>query len=240
MGHSREREREQLHFSRPTNHLQIDLFLFFSFTPNQFFILRLLRNKKAEKMISSLMIVLLALAGSQAAKLTSTGVDLEPIFEFLDNDGSGGVNSDELKELTVAGDEDGDGIVTAAEFQAAWEDIAVGFGVPAEKHSKYFGLVDGVDGTADDGKITEAENSALFGKIDADGNEEILTGQRLLHLLFNSLIDSRFDFFLSFFLQILTFPILFFFYVLSFSVILSVYVLYVLFFSYGMNKRTFF
>merc|ERR1712226_652553 len=131
------------------------------------------KQKKAEKMISSLMIVLLALAGSQAAKLTSTGVDLEPIFEFLDNDGSGGVNSDELKELTVAGDEDGDGVVTAAEFQAAWEDIAVGFGVPAEKHSKYFGLVDGVDGTADDGTITEAENSALFGKIDADGNGEI-------------------------------------------------------------------
>merc|ERR1712042_263176 len=170
-----------------------------------------LRNKKAEKMISSLMIVLLALAGSQAAKLTSTGVDLEPIFEFLDNDGSGGVNSDELKELTVAGDEDGDGVVTAAEFQAAWEDIAVGFGVPAEKHSKYFGLVDGVDGTADDGEITEAENSALFGKIDADGNEEISTGQRLLHLLFNSLIDSRFDFFLSFFLLILTFFFFFFF-----------------------------
>merc|ERR1712228_711989 len=114
------------------------------------------KQKKAEKMISSLMIVLLALAGSQAAKLTSTGVNL-----------------DELKELTVAGDEDGDGVVTAAEFQAAWEDIAVGFGVPAEKHSKYFGLVDGVDGTADDGKITEAENSALFGKIDADGNGEI-------------------------------------------------------------------
>ena len=35
----------------------------------------------------------------------------------------------------------GDGVVTTAEFQAAWEDIAVGFGVPAEKHSKYFGLV---------------------------------------------------------------------------------------------------
>merc|ERR1719308_158108 len=36
-------------------------------------------------------------------------------------------------------------------------------------------------------------------------HEEISTGQRLLHLLFNSLIDSRFDFFLSFVLQILTF-----------------------------------
>merc|ERR1719308_36696 len=47
-------------------------------------------------------------------------------------------------------------------------------------------------------------------------HEEISTGQRLLHLLFNSLIDSRFDFFLSFFLQILTFPILFFLYSLFF------------------------
>merc|ERR1739848_802564 len=131
------------------------------------------RNKKAEKMISSFMIVLLALAGSQAAKLTSTGVDLEPIFEFLDDDGSAGVSAAELKALTVAGDENGDGVVTAAEFQGAWEDIAVGFGVPAERHTKYFGLVDGVDGTADDGKITEAENAALFVKIDADGNGEI-------------------------------------------------------------------
>merc|ERR1711875_37137 len=162
------REREQLHFLRPTNHLQSSLKLRIDSSFCGF-----KKQKKAEKMISSLMIVLLALAGSQAAKLTSTGVDLEPIFEFLDNDGSGGVNSDELKELTVAGDEDGDGVVTADEFQAAWEDIAVGFGVPAEKHSKYFGLVDGVDGTADDGEITEAENSALFGKIDADGNGEI-------------------------------------------------------------------
>merc|ERR1711911_484444 len=229
MGHSREREREQLHFSRPTNHLQIDLFLFFSFTPNQFFILRLLRNKKAEKMISSLMIVLLALAGSQAAKLTSTGVDLEPIFEFLDNDGSGGVNSDELKELTVAGDEDGDGIVTAAEFQAAWEDIAVGFGVPAEKHSKYFGLLTVLmepRTTAKSPKLKirrflakltpmEMEKSAWtssslkYLRSSKRFHGEISTGQRLLHLLFNSLIDSRFDFFLSFFLQILTFPILF-------------------------------
>merc|ERR1711942_14307 len=174
MGHSRERERERAaslsaaNKSSPNRSL---LLLFDSESILHFAAFK--KQKKAEKMISSLMIVLLALAGSQAAKLTSTGVDLEPIFEFLDNDGSGGVNSDELKELTVAGDEDGDGVVTAAEFQAAWEDIAVGFGVPAEKHSKYFGLVDGVDGTADDGEITEAENSALFGKIDADGNGEI-------------------------------------------------------------------
>merc|ERR1712150_249951 len=52
-------------------------------------------------------------------------------------------------------------------------------------------------------------------------HEEISTGQHLLHLLFNSLIDSRFDFFLSFFLQILNFHILFFFYILSFSVLFS-------------------
>merc|ERR1712137_945553 len=68
---------------------------------------------------------------------------------------------------------------------------------------------------------------------------EISTGQRLLHLLFNSLIDSRFDFFLSFFLQILTFPILFFSIFLVF-LLFSVYVLYVLFFSHGINERQFF
>merc|ERR1712042_181336 len=171
--HSRERERAALLFAANKSSPNRSLLLLLSNSESILHFVALRNKKKAEKMISSLMIVLLALAGSQAAKLTSTGVDLEPIFEFLDNDGSGGVNSDELKELTVAGDEDGDGVVTAAEFQAAWEDIAVGFGVPAEKHSKYFGLVDGVDGTADDGEITEAENSALFGKIDADGNGEI-------------------------------------------------------------------
>merc|ERR1711937_328397 len=173
MGHSRERERAASLFAANKSSPNRSPLLLLSNSESILHFAAFKKQKKAEKMISSMMIVLLALAGSQAAKLTSTGVDLEPIFEFLDNDGSGGVNSDELKELTVAGDEDGDGVVTAAEFQAAWEDIAVGFGVPAEKHSKYFGLVDGVDGTADDGTITEAENSALFGKIDADGNGEI-------------------------------------------------------------------
>merc|ERR1712148_57920 len=70
-------------------------------------------------------------------------------------------------------------------------------------------------------------------------HEEISTGQRLLHLLFNSLIDSRFDFF-SFFLFANTHFSNFFFYILSFSVILSVYVLYVLFFSHGVNERILF
>merc|ERR1711942_264811 len=36
-------------------------------------------------------------------------------------------------------------------------------------------------------------------------HEEISRGQRLLHLLFNSLIDSRFDFFFSMFLVFLLF-----------------------------------
>merc|ERR1711872_1151442 len=66
---------------------------------------------------------------------------------------------------------------------------------------------------------------------------EISTGQRLLHLLFNSLIDGRFDFFLSFFLQILTSPFLFFFfYILSFFVILSVF----FFFPNWKNEKKFF
>ena len=32
-------------------------------------------------------------------------------------------------------------MVTAAEFEGAWRDIAVGLGIPAEKHAKYFKLV---------------------------------------------------------------------------------------------------
>merc|ERR1719309_387112 len=55
-------------------------------------------------------------------------------------------------------------------------------------------------------------------------HEEISTGQRLLHLLFNSLIDSRFDFF-SFFLFCKYSLFLYFF----FSVFL-VYVLFICFF----------
>merc|ERR1711951_94507 len=62
-------------------------------------------------------------------------------------------------------------------------------------------------------------------------HEEISMGQRLLHLLFNSLIDSRFDFFLSFFLQILTFPIFF------LSILSLCFVC--LFFSHRINERTF-
>merc|ERR1739838_944614 len=107
-----------------------------------FFLLPLKKNVAKKKMMQSLMLVLLAVAGSQAAKLTATGVDLEPIFLFLDDDGENGVDATELKALTTTGDSDGDGLVTAAEFESAWSEIAVGFGVPASKHSKYFRLVD--------------------------------------------------------------------------------------------------
>merc|ERR1719436_393073 len=122
-------------------------------------------------MVPSLIVVLLvAVAGTQAAKLTSTGVDLEPIFLFLDDDGSSTVSMGELKALTTTGDADGNGEVTAAEFQGAWTDIAVGFGVPAEKHAKYFKLVDGVDGSDEDGVIREEENEKLFEKFDTDNS----------------------------------------------------------------------
>merc|ERR1739838_1250391 len=108
--------------------------------------------KIAIKMVGSLIVVLLAAAvGTQAAKLTSTGVALEPIFDFLDDDGSNTVSTDELKALTTTGDADGSGEVTALEFETAWGEIATTFGVPAEKHAKYFKLVDGVDGSAEDG-----------------------------------------------------------------------------------------
>merc|ERR1719308_485847 len=49
---------------------------------------------------------------------------------------------------------------------------------------------------------------------------EISTGQRLLHLLFNSLIDSRFDFFLSFFFANTHF---------SYSFFFSIFLVFVLF-----------
>merc|ERR1712002_972908 len=107
------------------------------------------RTKKQKKM-QSLIIVLLVVVGTYAERKTSTGVDLEPIFDFLDDDDNGEV--------------------TAAEFEAAWKQIAVGFGVPAEKHAKYFKLVDGVDGSDEDGVIREQENVKLFEKFDTDNS----------------------------------------------------------------------
>merc|ERR1712042_45885 len=73
----------------------------------RFFLLPLKKNVAKKKMMQSLMLVLLAVAGSQAAKLTATGVDLEPIFLFLDDDGENGVDATELKALTTTGDSDG-------------------------------------------------------------------------------------------------------------------------------------
>merc|ERR1712126_462032 len=130
------------------------------------------RTKKQKKM-QSLIIVLLVDVGTYAERKTSTGVDLEPIFDFLDDDDNAQVNFNELKALTSTGDADANGEVTAAEFEAAWQDIAVSFGVAAEKHAKYFKLVDGVDGTAEDGVITDSENVALFKKFDTDNNKLI-------------------------------------------------------------------
>merc|ERR1712025_143705 len=88
-----------------------------------------------------------------------------------DDNGDGQVNEDELKALTTTGDANGE--VTAAEFEAAWKQIAVGFGVPAEKHAKYFKLVDGVDGTEEDGIINDNENKKLFEKFDTDESDGI-------------------------------------------------------------------
>lgn len=119
-------------------------------------------------MMQSLILVLLVVAGSQAARLTSTGVDLEPIFDFLNDNDDAGISETELKALTTTGDADSNGEVTAAEFEGAWQEIAVGFGVPAEKHAKYFKLVDGVDGSPEDGVIREKENEVLFEKFDVD------------------------------------------------------------------------
>merc|ERR1711862_654670 len=98
------------------------------------------KKRRKIKMMQMMIIVLLAVAGAaHAGTVTSTGVDLAPIFEF----------------------------------QESWQDIAVSFGVAAEKHAKYFKLVDGVDGTAEDGVITDSENVALFKKFDTDNNKLI-------------------------------------------------------------------
>merc|ERR1719383_15799 len=114
-------------------------------------------------MMQSLIFVLLAVAGAHATShVTSSGVDLQPIFDFLDNDEDNGITATELAELTSSGDENGDGEVTAAEFQATWEALSASLNFPAEKHAQYFELVDGVDGSAEDGVIKEAENEALF------------------------------------------------------------------------------
>merc|ERR1712227_994672 len=133
---------------------------FFSLHPSSNSEKKRLQQKKRRKikMMQMMIIVLLAVAGAaHAGTVTSTGVDLAPIFEFLDDNG----------------DADGNGQVTAAEFQESWQDIAVSFGVAAEKHAKYFKLVDGVDGTAEDGVITDSENVALFKKFDTDNNKLI-------------------------------------------------------------------
>merc|ERR1711974_391959 len=108
------------------------------------------RQRRKIKMMQSLIFVLLAVAGSQAEKLTSTGVDLEPIFDFLDDDGNNLVDMTELKALTVTGDADSNGEVTAAEFQAAWEFIAVDFGkfdvdgTPGISLDEFFNTISGV------------------------------------------------------------------------------------------------
>merc|ERR1712198_706612 len=127
------------------------------------------------KMMQSLIFVLLAVAGAHATStlVTSSGVDLAPIYEFLDNDEDGMLNAEELDALTKTGDGDGNGEVTAEEFQATWENLAAAYNFPAERHAHYFGLVDGVDGSAKDGVIKEAENVALFAKFDEDKSGKI-------------------------------------------------------------------
>merc|ERR1712168_1603713 len=67
------------------------------------------RTKKQKKM-QSLIIVLLVVVGTYAERKTSTGVDLEPIFDFLDDDDNAQVNFNELKALTSTGDADVDGV----------------------------------------------------------------------------------------------------------------------------------
>jgi len=122
------------------------------------------------------LLILLAFAGIQARYITPTGVDLQPIFEFLDDDGDEEINLTELMALSAIGDANGDGEVTQSEFDDAWSEVAVTLGFPMENRGKYFQISDGADGSDDNGILTASENKALFydfdknisGKIDID------------------------------------------------------------------------
>lgn len=98
---------------------------------------------------------------------------MEEIFRFLDDDGSGKICQTELDALTKTGDANGDGVVTAEEFKNVWIDMSGEFGVEPEKHAKYFELIDGIDGSASDGVIRQAENVALLKAFDVDGSEDV-------------------------------------------------------------------
>jgi Ca2+-binding EF-hand superfamily protein len=116
-----------------------------------------------------LIILALTIAFATAAPsfITSTGVDLQPIFNTFNDNGDSVIEKDELAQLMIMADEDADDLVTAAEFEKYWKDLGK---LPADKHAKYFKLVDGLgkaDG-AEDGTIDLAERNALFNHIDAD------------------------------------------------------------------------
>jgi len=123
--------------------------------------------------MQSLILVLLVVARSQAARLTSTGVDLEPFFQFLDDDDSNCICPSEFRALTNVGDANDDKVITAYEFERTWDEVVVPFGIPLEKHAKYFELIDGIDGSGDDGLISESEEHAMFSWFDKDQNNEV-------------------------------------------------------------------
>jgi len=100
-------------------------------------------------------------------------VDMGEIFHFLDDDGSGGICQRELDALTQTGDSNGDGLVTSTEFEKVWMEIGVEFGVEPEKHAKYFSLIDGIDGTEDDGVIRPIEHVALLKAFDEDESNDV-------------------------------------------------------------------
>merc|ERR1739838_1233209 len=66
-----------------------------------------------------------------------------------------------------------DGLVTSTEFEKVWMEIGVEFGVEPEKHAKYFSLIDGIDGTEDDGVIRPIEHVALLKAFDEDESNDV-------------------------------------------------------------------
>merc|ERR1711915_270383 len=102
-----------------------------------------------------------------------TCVNMRDIFEFLDDDASGEICQRELDALVITGDANGDSEVTAREFENAWMNIAEAFGVEPDKHAKYFALIDGCDGSQDDGVIRDAEFVALFRCFDENNTQSV-------------------------------------------------------------------
>merc|ERR1712050_649139 len=78
------------------------------------------------KMLSYFVLLLAALslcdARAKREALASSGLDLEPIFNYLDADKDGNVDNIELTVFTGSADGDGDDKISRAEFEETWKE----------------------------------------------------------------------------------------------------------------------